>query len=140
MGLADYLSSAVDAVYSVGYADEGEEQPQEQPQEETQEEPQQESEDKEEEEEEEEEEEPEDIYPAIREECENNSHVAHLKHHFEHCNEKVEAGKGFEGENCAEEMRNPVSKPQHAHTPLTPYSFLHAVDDCAAPKLFTKLV
>lgn len=68
MGLADYLSSAVDAVYSVGYADEGEEQPQEQPQEETQEEtqeePQQESEDKEEEEEEEEEEEPEDVSVA----------------------------------------------------------------------------
>ncbi|EIM20583.1 Non-heme 11 kDa protein of cytochrome bc1 complex [Wallemia mellicola CBS 633.66] len=120
MALTDYINSAIDTVYSVAYADEGEED--KEPEQEEQEEKEEGGE--EEEEEEEEEDEPEDIYPAIREECENSSHIAHLKHHFEHCNEKVEAGEGFQGETCAEEI----------------HSFLHAVDDCSAPKLFTKLV
>ncbi|KAJ7729176.1 hypothetical protein B0H16DRAFT_230691 [Mycena metata] len=27
-----------------------------------------------------------------------------MKHHFEKCQEKVEAGKGFKGEECVEEL------------------------------------
>ncbi|WVQ81432.1 hypothetical protein IAT38_003556 [Cryptococcus sp. DSM 104549] len=76
----------------------------------------------EEEEEEEEEEEPEDVAPAIREECEKNVCAEHL-HHFTHCQEKVEGGKGFPGEDCVEEF----------------FHVLHCVDACAAPKIFKKL-
>ncbi|WRT68942.1 uncharacterized protein IL334_005924 [Kwoniella shivajii] len=74
------------------------------------------------EEEEEEEEEPEDIAPAIREECETKTCADHV-HHFKHCQEKVEAGKGFPGEDCVEEF----------------FHVLHCVDACAAPKIFKKL-
>ncbi|WWC73206.1 uncharacterized protein I206_107172 [Kwoniella pini CBS 10737] len=75
-----------------------------------------------EEEEEEEEEEPEDPAPAIREECEQKTCAEHV-HHFKHCQEKVEAGKGFPGEDCVEEF----------------FHVLHCVDQCAAPKIFKKL-
>merc|ERR1712014_17882 len=51
------------------------------------------------EEEEEEEEEPEDIYPEIREKCAESKECINLKHHFEHCSEKVQAGKGHKGED-----------------------------------------
>ncbi|KAJ7729172.1 hypothetical protein B0H16DRAFT_1587362 [Mycena metata] len=27
-----------------------------------------------------------------------------MKHHFEKCQEKIEAGKGFKGEECVEEL------------------------------------
>ncbi|KIO30396.1 hypothetical protein M407DRAFT_5617 [Tulasnella calospora MUT 4182] len=66
------------------------------------------TEDKEEEEEapaeEEEEEEPEDALPAIREECKASKNCVQLTKHFEHCEEKVNAGKGFKGEDCVEEL------------------------------------
>ncbi|KAG7095471.1 hypothetical protein E1B28_006210 [Marasmius oreades] len=52
----------------------------------------------------EEEEEPEDPHPAIREECQNSAKCAQLARHFEHCNEKVNAGQGFKGEDCVEEL------------------------------------
>ncbi|KAJ7806799.1 Non-heme 11 kDa protein of cytochrome bc1 complex, partial [Mycena olivaceomarginata] len=58
----------------------------------------------------EEEEEPEDEHPKIRADCEASPACAPLKHHFEKCQEKVNAGEGFKGE-----------------------------DSCAAPKLFSKL-
>ncbi|KLO16648.1 Non-heme 11 kDa protein of cytochrome bc1 complex [Schizopora paradoxa] len=75
------------------------------------------------EEEEEEEEEPEDVMPAIREDCANSGKCASLTKHFNHCQEKVEAGEGFKGEDCVEEM----------------CSMMHCVDACSAPKLFAKL-
>ncbi|WWC91334.1 uncharacterized protein L201_006277 [Kwoniella dendrophila CBS 6074] len=74
------------------------------------------------EEEEEEEEEPEDVAPAIREECEKGQCAEHV-HHFAHCQEKVEAGNGFPGEDCVEEF----------------FHVLHCVDACSAPKIFKKL-
>ncbi|EKD03950.1 ribosomal large subunit assembly and maintenance-related protein [Trichosporon asahii var. asahii CBS 8904] len=66
------------------------------------EEPEQESADDEEEEEEEEEEDPEDA-PPIREKCEQTECQAAAKH-FQACQQKVEAGQGWEGEDCVEEM------------------------------------
>lgn len=71
----------------------------------------------------EEEEEPEDAHPHIREECQNSAKCASLTQHFEHCQEKVNAGKGFKGEDCVEEL----------------FHMMHCVDHCAAPKVFSKL-
>ncbi|KAJ3866015.1 Non-heme 11 kDa protein of cytochrome bc1 complex [Lentinula novae-zelandiae] len=82
-----------------------------------------ESEEEEEEEKEEEEEEPEDSHPAIRDECQNSPKCAPLLKHFEHCQEKVQAGEGFKGEDCVEEM----------------YVMMHCAEECAAPKLFAQL-
>ncbi|KAJ7724639.1 hypothetical protein B0H16DRAFT_1698578 [Mycena metata] len=42
--------------------------------------------------------------PAIREACAARAECAPMKHHFEKCQEKVEAGKGFKGEECVEEL------------------------------------
>ncbi|PWN53657.1 Non-heme 11 kDa protein of cytochrome bc1 complex [Violaceomyces palustris] len=75
----------------------------------------------EEEEDEEEEDEP---APAIYEECENSKKCAPAKHHFDECQARVEAGKGFEGENCIEEF----------------FHLAHCAQECTAPKLFSKLV
>ncbi|KIY53061.1 Non-heme 11 kDa protein of cytochrome bc1 complex [Fistulina hepatica ATCC 64428] len=69
----------------------------------------------------EEEEEPEDVHPAIREECKQSAKCRELTQHFEHCQERVESGGGFKGEDCVEEL------------------MMHCVDECAAPKLFSKL-
>ena len=44
------------------------------------------------------------IHPALREECSNSAKCIGLKKHFEHCQEKVESGNGFKGEDCVEEM------------------------------------
>ena len=76
-----------------------------------------------EEKEEEEEEEPEDPHPDIREECKATSKCAPLTKHFEHCQEKVNAGEGYKGEDCVEEL----------------FHMMHCVDQCAAPRLFSKL-
>ncbi|KAF4611529.1 hypothetical protein D9613_003609 [Agrocybe pediades] len=54
--------------------------------------------------EEEEEEEPEDLQPVIREECKASAKCAALTKHFEHCQEKVQSGQGFKGEDCVEEL------------------------------------
>ncbi|KAF5376656.1 hypothetical protein D9615_007817 [Tricholomella constricta] len=71
--------------------------------------------------EEEEEEEPEDVYPAIQEEAKQSAKCAQLTKHFEHCQEKVQSGQGFKGEDCVEEL------------------MMHCVEEIAAPKLFSKL-
>ncbi|BEJ14759.1 hypothetical protein CspHIS471_0405260 [Cutaneotrichosporon sp. HIS471] len=72
--------------------------------------------------EEEEEEDPEDLAPGIRDDCEANE-CQDAGKHFKHCAEKVEGGKGWEGEDCVEEL----------------FHVMHCVDACAAPKLFKKL-
>lgn len=41
--------------------------------------------------------------PAIRADCEA-SECAEPAKHFKHCSEKVEAGKGWHGEDCVEEL------------------------------------
>jgi len=71
----------------------------------------------------EEEEEPEDPRPVIQEECINSSACISFKKHFDHCQEKVQAGEGFKGEDCVEEL----------------FHMMHCADTCAAPKLFAKL-
>lgn len=43
-------------------------------------------------------------FPEIREECGNAPACAEAKHHFEACQEKVLGGKGWEGEDCVDEM------------------------------------
>ncbi|CAL1698548.1 unnamed protein product [Somion occarium] len=55
-------------------------------------------------EEEEEEEEPEDIMPVLQEECQETAKCAPLASHFAHCEEKVNEGKGYHGEDCVEEF------------------------------------
>ncbi|CAE6448822.1 unnamed protein product [Rhizoctonia solani] len=72
-------------------------------------------------EEEEEEEEPEDPLPELREECKQTAACSGLDKHFAHCTEKVTSGQGFKGEDCVEEF------------------LMHCVDNCVAPKLFSKL-
>ena len=42
--------------------------------------------------------------PAIREECANSSKCAAATKHFQQCEERVNAGQGFHGENCIEEL------------------------------------
>ncbi|TFY63632.1 hypothetical protein EVJ58_g3132 [Rhodofomes roseus] len=54
--------------------------------------------------EEEEEEEPEDILPALREECEESAKCKTATEHFRHCEEKVNAGNGYQHEDCIEEF------------------------------------
>ncbi|KAJ7107799.1 ubiquinol-cytochrome C reductase hinge domain-containing protein [Mycena epipterygia] len=71
----------------------------------------------------EEEEEPEDAHPAIRAECEARPECAPMKHHFEKCQEKVQAGQGFKGEECVEEL----------------FHLMHCSEACAAPQVFDKL-
>lgn len=73
--------------------------------------------------EEEEEPEPEDLHPQIREECEKSSQCAPFTRHYLHCQEKVNNGQGFKGEDCVEEL----------------FHMMHCADACAAPKLFSKL-
>ncbi|KAJ7485489.1 hypothetical protein FB451DRAFT_1392228 [Mycena latifolia] len=50
---------------------------------------------------------------------------APLKHHFEKCQVKVQAGEGFKGEDCIEEIVRQVQ--------------VHMMQACAAPQLFAKL-
>ncbi|THH20925.1 hypothetical protein EW146_g515 [Bondarzewia mesenterica] len=88
MSLSSFLSSIVGVVH----ADAPEEKPQEgEPQEA-------------EAAEAEEEEEPEDIHPQLREECQESAKCKPLTQHFLHCQEKVQAGEGYKGEDCVEEM------------------------------------
>ena len=44
------------------------------------------------------------IQPVIRDECKASAKCAALTKHFEHCQEKVQAGEGFKGEDCVEEL------------------------------------
>ncbi|KAF8305836.1 Non-heme 11 kDa protein of cytochrome bc1 complex, partial [Clavulina sp. PMI_390] len=73
--------------------------------------------------EEEEEDDPEDIAPALREECEVTPACSGYKKHFDHCTETVNDGKGFKHEDCVEELCD----------------LMHCVDNCVAPRLFSKL-
>ncbi|KAH9851197.1 ubiquinol-cytochrome C reductase hinge domain-containing protein [Lenzites betulinus] len=109
------LSSMFSSFFPVVHADapEDKEVKEEPAQEEAQEEPQ----------EEEEEEEPEDVLPGIQEACEQSAKCAPLLTHFQHCEEKVNAGEGYKGEDCVEEF----------------YHLMHCVNGCVAPKLFSQL-
>ncbi|KAK0434734.1 hypothetical protein EV421DRAFT_1838940 [Armillaria borealis] len=60
------------------------------------------------------------LHPVICDECKESFKCAALVKHFEHCQQKVSNGKGFNGEACVEEL-------------------MHCVDEYAAPKLFAKL-
>ena len=44
------------------------------------------------------------ILPALKDECAESSKCAAATKHFQHCQEKVNAGEGFHGENCIEEL------------------------------------
>jgi ubiquinol-cytochrome c reductase subunit 6 len=44
------------------------------------------------------------VHPHIREECQQSAKCASFTKHFEHCQEKVHAGKGFKAEDCVEEL------------------------------------
>ncbi|KAJ6517665.1 hypothetical protein DFH09DRAFT_940287 [Mycena vulgaris] len=57
-----------------------------------------------------EEEEPEDSHPAIRAEYEARRDCAPMKHDFEKCQEKVQAGEGFKGEECVEKLCVPSTQ------------------------------
>ncbi|KAJ7717761.1 Non-heme 11 kDa protein of cytochrome bc1 complex [Mycena olivaceomarginata] len=72
-----------------------------------------------------EEEEPEDgrEHPKIRTDCEVSPACAPLEHRFEKCQEKVNAGEGYKGEDCVDGM----------------FHMMHCSEACAAPKLFSKL-
>ncbi|PWN95629.1 Non-heme 11 kDa protein of cytochrome bc1 complex, partial [Tilletiopsis washingtonensis] len=63
-------------------------------------------------------------YPAIYEECENSKKCSAAKHHFDDCQTRVTEGKGFKDENCVEEF----------------FHLAHCASECAAPRLFSKLV
>ncbi|KAJ7776960.1 Non-heme 11 kDa protein of cytochrome bc1 complex [Mycena maculata] len=91
--------------------------------------------------EEEEEEEPEDVrHPAIRAACEARPDCAKLKHHFEHCQEKVESGKGFKGEDCVEEMYCVFHLAVRVEVLMDiRASMMHCSEACAAPRIFAKL-
>ncbi|EJU00622.1 hypothetical protein DACRYDRAFT_80841 [Dacryopinax primogenitus] len=89
------------------------------------------------EEEEAEEEEPEDPMPAIREECANTKHCLPAKREFEHCEKKVNEGSARPHEDCVEEFTFPFCTcPIQTNIE---YSLMHCVDNCSAPKLFSKL-
>ncbi|KAI1791388.1 hypothetical protein LXA43DRAFT_1181778 [Ganoderma leucocontextum] len=85
---------------------------------------------------EEEEEEPEDILPALQEECAESAKCAPHAKHFAHCEEKVNAGQGFKGEDCVEEFFPTNLRPRDI---LRVDHLMHCVNGCAAPKLFSKL-
>lgn len=48
---------------------------------------------------------------ALREECQEASCRKYAQH-FAHCQEKVEGGEGFKGEDCVEEMFQCVLLPR----------------------------
>ncbi|TCD60085.1 hypothetical protein EIP91_010770 [Steccherinum ochraceum] len=97
MSLAAFFSSFVSTVYNDAPADEHKEADKaEEPEQPEAEEPAA--------AEEEEEVEPEDIMPEIVEECKQSKACATATKHFVHCEEKVNAGKGYEHEDCVEEF------------------------------------
>jgi len=118
MSVASFVSSLFSTVYADAPVEESKEQetPESEETEETKEDTEEASAD-------EEEEEPEDLQPLIREECQQSAQCAPLTKHFMHCQEKVQAGHGYKGEDCVEEL----------------FHMMHCADACAAPKLFSKL-
>ncbi|EKM74780.1 QCR6 subunit 6 of the ubiquinol cytochrome-c reductase complex [Agaricus bisporus var. burnettii JB137-S8] len=119
MALSDFFSSFMTTIYAD--SEEKATEPVEETEPVAKEEPAAKEESAAEEEPAEEEEDPED-QPVIRDECKEKK-CAQLAAHFEHCQEKVQSGKGFQHEDCVEEL----------------YVMMHCIDDCAAPKLFSKL-
>lgn len=43
-------------------------------------------------------------HDADRPACEKSAACESVRHHFEECQERVTEGKGFEGEDCVEEL------------------------------------
>ncbi|VUC26280.1 unnamed protein product [Clonostachys rosea] len=84
-----------------------------------------EEEEEDEEEEEEEEEETVDPKEQIEEECKNAPQCASVKHHFDHCVERVQQQEedGGAKEDCVEEF----------------FHLAHCATDCAAPKVWARL-
>ncbi|KAF8331851.1 uncharacterized protein EI90DRAFT_3122944 [Cantharellus anzutake] len=93
--------------------------------------------------------EPEDPAPQIREECAETSACAPLNHHFAHCTERVTSGQGQPHEDCVEELLSDDCTAEtlqilirsfiQSLNPFTTLSLMHCVDNCLAPKLFSKL-
>ncbi|KAI0820138.1 hypothetical protein BC628DRAFT_1423206 [Trametes gibbosa] len=131
------LSSMFSSLFPVVHADAPEDK-------EVKEEPAQEEEEAQEEEAEEEE--PEDALPAIQEACEQSAKCAPLLTHFQHCEEKVNAGEGYKGEDCVEEF---YCSKRLLYGLLTLHAIprsrsvtdhlMHCANGCVAPKLFSKL-
>ncbi|KAH7101502.1 hypothetical protein BKA62DRAFT_618593 [Auriculariales sp. MPI-PUGE-AT-0066] len=48
--------------------------------------------------------EPEDVHPVVRQECQESAECSKVAHHYQHCQDKVNAGEGAKGENCIEEL------------------------------------
>ena len=44
------------------------------------------------------------VLPAIEEECKQSAKCAAATKHFAHCEEKINAGQGYHGETCVEEL------------------------------------
>lgn len=44
------------------------------------------------------------LHPQIREECQNSAQCAPHTKHYLHCQEKVNNGQGYKGEDCVEEL------------------------------------
>lgn len=44
------------------------------------------------------------VFPELQEQCANTAKCAPFQKHFAHCEEKVNAGEGFKGEDCVEEL------------------------------------
>lgn len=44
------------------------------------------------------------ILPALQDECAESAKCAPHAKHFAHCEEKVNAGEGYKGEDCVEEL------------------------------------
>jgi hypothetical protein len=42
--------------------------------------------------------------PSLREECQESSECKGYTHHFLACQERVQEGKGYKGEDCVEEL------------------------------------
>ncbi|GAB7340521.1 hypothetical protein MBLNU457_6940t1 [Dothideomycetes sp. NU457] len=83
-------------------------------------------EDEEADEDEEEEDEPVDPMPGLVEDCTKTKECSPLKHHYEHCVERVTAQQEEHGkahEDCVEEY----------------FHLMHCATQCAAPKLFKQL-
>ena len=57
------------------------------------------------------------LHPVVRDDCKEKK-CAKLAKHFEHCQEKVQGGEGFKGEDCVEELYVAVSIPRDCQ-PLT---------------------
>ena len=46
--------------------------------------------------------------PALIDDCKESKACASAAKHFAHCEEKVNAGNGYHGEDCVEELYVPI--------------------------------